>query len=63
MPCMTRSQACGSEEAVVDRRSIVTTALDLMGMALVVAGVALIFVPAAVILAGAGLLVLSWRLS
>lgn len=40
-----------------------TTVLDLLGLALVVAGVALLSVPVAFIVAGAVLLVLSWRLA
>lgn len=40
-----------------------TTALDLSGLALIVAGVALWSVAAALVVAGAGCLVLSWRLA
>ena len=47
----------------MDRRDLLTTVLDLAGLALIVTGVSLVFVPAAVILAGAGLLVVSWRVS
>lgn len=40
-----------------------TTALDLLGLALVVAGVAMLSVAAAFIVAGAGCLLVSWRLT
>ena len=40
-----------------------TTALDLLGLSLVVAGVSLWSVAAAFIVAGAACLVLSWRLA
>jgi hypothetical protein len=42
-------------------RRIVTTVLDLSGIASVVAGVALLSVPAAFIVGGVGLLAVSWR--
>lgn len=41
----------------------VTTLLELAGVFLIVAGVALVHIPAALITAGAGALVLSWRLT
>lgn len=44
-------------------RKWLTTALDICGAALIVAGVALVWVPAACVVAGAGLLVISWRAS
>lgn len=44
-------------------RKWLTTALDLCGASLIVAGVALIWVPAAFLVAGAGLLLISWRAS
>lgn len=40
-----------------------TTVLDLAGAGLVVAGVALVYVPAAFVVAGAGVLLVSWRLT
>ena len=42
---------------------IVTTLLDLLGLALIVASIALIYLPAAGIIAGAGLIIISWRLA
>lgn len=44
-------------------RKQLTTALDVAGAALIVAGIALVWVPAAFIVAGAGLLLISWRAS
>lgn len=44
-------------------RKWLTTALDLAGAMLIVAGVALVWMPAAFIVAGAGLLLISWRAS
>lgn len=40
---------------------MLTTAIDLIGAALIVAGVALVSVPAALIVAGVALLIASWR--
>lgn len=42
---------------------MLTTVLDVLGVALVVAGVALFSVPAALVVAGAALLAVSWRMS
>lgn len=44
-------------------RKQLTTALDVAGAVLIVAGIALVWVPAAFIVAGAGLLLISWRAS
>lgn len=44
-------------------RKQLTTALDVAGAALIVGGIALVWVPAAFIVAGAGLLLISWRAS
>lgn len=44
-------------------RTMVTTALDVLGACLVVAGVALVSIPAAFVVAGAGVLAASWRAS
>lgn len=42
---------------------MLTTVLDVLGVALVVAGVALFSVPAALVVAGVALLAVSWRMS
>ena len=42
---------------------IFTTVLELVGLSLIVAGVALIYVPAAFIVAGAGLILISGRVT
>lgn len=43
--------------------NVVTTILELLGLALIVTGVALIFIPAALIVAGAGLVWISKQVS
>lgn len=42
---------------------LLTTLLELIGLACFVAGIALIYVPAAFIAAGVGLFVVSWALA
>ena len=44
-------------------RTIITTALDVIGAGLVVTGVALMFGSAAFVVAGAFILLASWRLA
>ena len=41
-------------------KALLTTVLDVLGIALVVAGVALLSIPAAFIVAGVALLLVSW---
>ena len=41
-------------------KALLTTVLDVLGIALVVAGVALLSIPAAFIVAGLALLLVSW---
>lgn len=43
--------------------NVVTTILELVGLALVVAGVALVFVPAALVVAGVGFVWISKQVS
>lgn len=43
--------------------NVVTTVLELLGLALVVAGVALVFVPAALVVAGVGFVWISKQVS
>ena len=44
-------------------RVVLTSILDVLGLALVVAGVALLSIPAAFIVGGLGLVLVSWRLT
>jgi len=46
-----------------DKRSTVTTVLDVAGVALVCGGVAAVFWPAALVLAGVACLLISWRVA
>ena len=44
-------------------REVLTTVLDVIGVAALAVGAAMIFRPAGLMLAGAALLAMSWRLS
>lgn len=43
--------------------NVLTTVLELLGLALIVAGVAVVFVPAALVVSGVGLVLISRQVS